>query len=321
LEDLVVDAELPVQMNAAKRQQFRWAKGGVQVAMKLMSDIMMHRRVRIDAKAQAFIQLTRHVAHPLFLAQFLIFPMLLAIDYKLYTVDWAPLISVFSYIMTGPGGYLIVINKTWGNNWREKAHQFFYLMFFSSGISVNNTVAVFDALFGKKNEFLRTPKFGIVNKGDDWRGKEYVLPFTKTTLLEIFFAIYGCMAVFIAIFSGNPIYAPMMAIPTIGFIYIAYLSIAHSALRKKAGAERKGDTRRHRRVPGAWSRGRVLWLLLDHLPRHQGSRLPQQGRDCPDAGAAGRIHRAYQSPRAKGRQPGLALPYGQDGLCAHTDRA
>jgi hypothetical protein len=54
-------------------------------------------------------------------------------------------------------------------------------------------------------------------------------------LLEIFFAIYGCLAVFIAIFSGNPIYAPMMAIPTIGFIYIAYLSIAHSALRKKKG--------------------------------------------------------------------------------------
>lgn len=31
-ENLVVNAELPVQMNAAKRQQFRWAKGSVQVA-------------------------------------------------------------------------------------------------------------------------------------------------------------------------------------------------------------------------------------------------------------------------------------------------
>lgn len=33
LEDVVVDAELPVQINAAKRQQFRWAKGSMQVAM------------------------------------------------------------------------------------------------------------------------------------------------------------------------------------------------------------------------------------------------------------------------------------------------
>jgi hypothetical protein len=60
-----------------------------------------------------------------------------------------------------------------------------------------------------------------------------VLPFTKTTLLEIFFAIYGCMAVFISIFTGNSLYAPMIAIPTIGFIYVAYLSIVHSSFRKK----------------------------------------------------------------------------------------
>src|SRR6185436_13111071 len=61
----------------------------------------------------------------------------------------------------------------------------------------------------------------------------YVLPFTKTTLLEVFFAVYGCMAVFISISSGNAIYAPMMAIPTVGFIYVAYLSILHSSFRKK----------------------------------------------------------------------------------------
>jgi hypothetical protein len=156
--------------------------------------------------------------------------MLLAVDYKLYTVSWAPLISIFMYVMMGPGGYLLVINKTWsGEKWRGKAQQFFFLIFYSSGLSVNNTVAVFDAVFGKKNEFLRTPKFGIVNKSDDWRNKEYVLPFTKTTLLEVFFAIYGCMAVFISIFTGNSAYTPMIAIPTIGFVYVAYLSIVHSS--------------------------------------------------------------------------------------------
>ena len=236
LEGVEVDAELPVQMNAAKRQQFRWAKGSMQVALKLLSDVMFHRKVPADTKIQAFIQLTRHIVNPLFLAQFLIFPMLLAMNYELYTVGWAPLISVFMYTMMGPGGYLLVISQTWNGDasmWREKARQFFFLMFFSSGISVNNTVAVFDAVFGKKNEFLRTPKFGIVNKDDDWRNKEYVLPFTKTTLLEIFFAIYGCMAVFISLASGNAIFAPMIAVPTIGFIYVAYLSIVHSSFGKK----------------------------------------------------------------------------------------
>jgi cellulose synthase/poly-beta-1,6-N-acetylglucosamine synthase-like glycosyltransferase len=234
LEDVVVDAELPVQMNAAKRQQFRWAKGSIQVALKLLSDVMFHRNIPIETKTQAFIHLTRHTINPLFLAQFLIFPMLLAIDYELYTVSWAPLISIFMYVMMGPGGYLIIINKTWsGEKWREKAQQFFFLMFYSTGLSVNNTVAVFDGVFGRKNEFLRTPKFGIVNQSDDWKNKQYVLPFTKTTLLEMFFAIYGCMAVFISIFTGNSVYSPMIAIPTIGFIYVAYLSIVHSSFGKR----------------------------------------------------------------------------------------
>ncbi|HZC88605.1 MAG TPA: cellulose synthase family protein [Nitrososphaera sp.] len=242
LEDIVVDAELPVQMNAAKRQQFRWAKGGVQVALKLMSDIIMERKIPIDTKLQAFIQLTRHIVHPLFLVQFLVVPMLLAMDFKFYTTNWAPILAIAMYVLMGPGGYLLVINKTWKEQWRKKARQFVFLMFFSSGISVNNTVAVFDAVLGKKNEFLRTPKFGIINKSDDWRNKEYVLPFTKTTLLEIFFAIYGCMGVFISIFSSNPIFAPTLAIPTIGFIYIAYLSIVHTSFRKKLKTRQRGKS-------------------------------------------------------------------------------
>jgi cellulose synthase/poly-beta-1,6-N-acetylglucosamine synthase-like glycosyltransferase len=233
LDDIVVDAELPVQMNATKRQQFRWAKGAMQVALKLLSDVIISRKVPPDTKVQSFIHMTRHIVNPLFLAQFLIFPMLLAMDFRLYTESWAPLLVVGTYVGLGPGGYLAVINRTWKDKWKKKAWQFFFLNFLAAGITVNNTVAVFDAILGKKNEFLRTPKFGVVNKNDDWRGKEYVLPFTKTTLLEIFFAVYGFVAIFVSIFSGNPLYAPMIALPTIGFVYTAYLSIAHSSFKKK----------------------------------------------------------------------------------------
>ncbi|HKU49812.1 MAG TPA: glycosyltransferase, partial [Nitrososphaera sp.] len=233
LDDIVVDAELPVQMNATKRQQFRWAKGAMQVALKLLADVLVSRKVPADTKVQSFIHMTRHIVNPLFLAQFLIFPMLLAMDFKLYTESWAPFLVIGTYVALGPGGYLAVINRTWKDQWRKKAWQFFFLNFLAAGITVNNTVAVFDAILGKKNEFLRTPKFGVVKKNDDWRGKEYVLPFTKTTLLEIFFAVYGFVAIFISIFSGNPLYAPMIALPTIGFVYTAYLSIAHSSFKKK----------------------------------------------------------------------------------------
>jgi hypothetical protein len=109
-------------------------------------------------------------------------------------------------------------------------------------------VAVFDGIFGKKNEFLRTPKYGIINRGDVWRDKAYNLPFTKTTLLEIFFGVYGLLGILIAIFSKNPVFAPILAIPTIGFFYVAYLSLSHSRFKRnksriqKSKAERMADS-------------------------------------------------------------------------------
>ena len=229
LEDLIIEAELPVQINAAKRQQFRWAKGSMQVAMKLLTDVALDRKIPVDTKIQAFIQLTRHIVHPLFLTQFIIFPMLLALDYKLYSVSWAPIIAILIYIMMGPATYLYIIRKIWRDKWKVKAREYFYLIFFATGISVNNTVAIFEALLVRKNEFLRTPKFGIIKKGDEWKNKSYVLPFTKITLLEIFFGVYGTIAIFISIFTRNPIFVPILLLQTIGFIYIAYLSIAHSS--------------------------------------------------------------------------------------------
>ncbi|MFQ6025333.1 MAG: cellulose synthase family protein [Nitrosopumilaceae archaeon] len=232
LPDIVVKAELPVQMNASKRQQFRWAKGSIQCAIKLLGDIIIKRTIPIATKIQAFVQLTRHIVFPLMLVQFLILPILLASDVNLYIVSFIPALTIGAYLALGPGAYLLVIKNVWQKGWKAKARALPYLVFFSAGISVNNTVAVFDGMFGKKNEFLRTPKFGIVKKTDDWRDKAYVLPFSKTTLLELFFGIYGILGVLIAIYSHHPVFAPIIGIQTIGFFYISYLSLTHTRFKK-----------------------------------------------------------------------------------------
>lgn len=231
IPDIVVDAELPVQMNAAKRQQFRWAKGSIQCAIKLLGDLVIKKKP-IDTKIQAFVQLTRHIVYPLMLVQFLILPILLAAKINLYIVSGLPLLTIIAYLAMGPVVYIMIIRNLYAKGWQSKVLSYLYMVFYSAGMSVNNTVAVFDALFGKKNEFLRTPKFGIVNKTDDWRDKAYGLPFTKTTLLEIFFGVYGIIGMFVAIFSNNAVFAPIIGIQTIGFLYIAYLSISHSTFKK-----------------------------------------------------------------------------------------
>ena len=231
IPDIVVDAELPVQMNAAKRQQFRWAKGSIQCAIKLLGGVAI-KKIPVDTKVQAFVQLTRHIVHPLVLAQFLILPILLASKINLYVVSGLPVLTIIAYLAMGPVAYILVIQQMYAKKWRSKTLSYFYLIIYSAGMSVNNTVAVFDALFGKRNEFLRTPKFGIIKNDDDWRDKAYALPFTKTTLLEIFFGVYGIVGIFIAIFSNNPVFVPIIGIQVAGFLYIAYLSISHSTFKK-----------------------------------------------------------------------------------------
>lgn len=237
-KDIVVSGELPVQMNAAKRQQFRWAKGTTQLALKLLGELLLSKRIPVDTKFQAFIQLTRHVIYPMFLAQFILFPILLNTDNTPYRVAFSPNLGLFFYLLLGPVAYMYIIWRLWPKRWASKARQYWILLFFATGISVNNTIAVFDAILSKKNEFLRTPKFGIVKRSDRWRDKDYVLPFNRTTLLEVFFSLYGCLSAFICIYSGSISFLPIILLQTIGLIYVTYLSIVDS--RRKLPIISKG---------------------------------------------------------------------------------
>ena len=246
LPDIVVDAELPAQMNAAKRQQFRWAKGSIQCATKLLFDITAKRKISVETKVQAFVQLTRHIVYPLMLIQFLALPILLAGQVNLYVVSFLPIITFATYLAMGPGAYILIIQNMYGKSWKSKAKLLPALLVYNAGMSVNNTVAVFDAVFGRKNEFLRTPKYGIIKKEDDWKGKAYNLPFTQTTLLEIFFGVYGILAIFISIFSNNPVFVPIIAIQTIGFFFIAYMSLSHTRFKRNKSSEQRKMTKKEK---------------------------------------------------------------------------
>lgn len=234
LPDVVVNAELPAQMNAVKRQQFRWAKGSIQCAVKLLTGILARRGIPLETKVQAFVQLTRHIVFPLTLVQFLALPILLAANVNLYAIG-LPAITIAAYLALGPLAYVLVVQSMYGESWAKKARVLPALFIYSAGMAVTNTVAVVDAIFGKRSEFLRTPKHGIRASSDEWRGKEYNLPFTKTTLLEVFFAVYGVMGMFVAIFSSQPVFVPIIGIQTAGFVYVSAYSIAHSRFKRGAG--------------------------------------------------------------------------------------
>lgn len=246
LPNIVVDAELPVQMNAAKRQQFRWAKGSIQCAVKLLTDIAIKRKIAVEAKIQAFIQLTRHIVYPLMLIQFLALPILLAGQVNLYVISFLPAITIATYLAMGPGAYIMIIQSMYHKSWKSKAKILPALLVYNAGMSVNNTVAVFDAILGKKNEFLRTPKYGVLKTKDDWKDNAYNLPFSQVTLLEIFFGVYGMLGIFVAIFSNNPIFVPIIALQTVGFFYIAYLSLSHTRFKRNKSSVNRVMTKKEK---------------------------------------------------------------------------
>ena len=60
LPDVVAPAELPVEMNAFKSQQHRWAKGSIQTCRKLLPRILASNQP-LGVKAEAFFHLTREL--------------------------------------------------------------------------------------------------------------------------------------------------------------------------------------------------------------------------------------------------------------------
>src|SRR3954471_12390830 len=64
LPEIAAPAELPVEMSSFKAQQFRWAKGSVQVAKKLLPRILRS-NATFAQKTEAFFHLTNNLAYPL----------------------------------------------------------------------------------------------------------------------------------------------------------------------------------------------------------------------------------------------------------------
>src|SRR5690606_25539077 len=64
--DVLTPAELPEDLSAFRAQQYRWAKGTVQTARKLLGRVMRADLSR-SQRVEAFFHLTPHFAYPLML--------------------------------------------------------------------------------------------------------------------------------------------------------------------------------------------------------------------------------------------------------------
>jgi cellulose synthase/poly-beta-1,6-N-acetylglucosamine synthase-like glycosyltransferase len=228
-------SELPVEMNAFKVQQARWAKGLMQTAKKTLPRVF-----RSDAspriKAEAFLHLTANVSYPLMVVLSLIllpamvvrfyqgwFQMLL-IDLPLFlAATW----SVSSF-------YLISQRELYPKNWRRSLFYLPFVMAVGIGLSVRNSKAVIEAILGKKSEFARTPKYRIEGKQKAQAPvkKAYRRGAGWSPYIELGLGFYFLGAVAYAIQNQNFFTLPFLLLFVWGYFYTGLMSLGQTYLER-----------------------------------------------------------------------------------------
>ncbi len=229
LKDIVNPSELPVQVNAYKSQQFRWAKGSLQTALKIVNQVFSS-NISFKLKFQAVMHMTYYCVHPLLVLNVLcLLPAMLAAKYlwKSYTfsvsgfmvtvclMSISPLICAYSQYKLYP-------------NWKSRLKWIPALMLAGTGIAVNNTKAFLEAIFKKPSEFIRTPKHGIKKKNENWNLKQYKMPFPFLSILEFFLLMYLLFTIFYAYTIKVYLIIPLLLFYTLSFGFIFILTVIHS---------------------------------------------------------------------------------------------
>ena len=243
LKDTTADAELPVDMNAFKSQQHRWAKGGVQTAFKILPQVFRNKDLPFKVKSEAFFHLFGNISYILLLLLLLLmFPM----GFFWQSVAWHKLV-LFNLFAISAGTlsfaffYALTVKETHGDNWLHYLKFVPVAISVGAGIAVNNSKAVLEAFIGKKSEFVRTPKFAVTSKSDNWRTrKSYVSSKEITALIEITLGILFCLQTLYAVYKGYYGWIPFLLIIQFGFLYTGFLSISHG--KGKKGAQQPINT-------------------------------------------------------------------------------
>ena len=235
LKDVVCNAELPVDMNAFKSQQHRWAKGGIQTAKKLLPTILMHPEFSFKVKAEAFFHLLGNISYLLLLV---LLTFMVPMGYFWKSIGWENVVIInLLTISAGTGSifyfYYLTIKEVHGVKWKQYFKYIFVALGLGAGLALNNSKAIVEALFGKQSEFRRTPKFAVQSQKDSWSTTSYVSSKDVTAFFEFMLGVMFLLQTVYAIYNGYIGWIPFLLLLQFGFIYISIYSFLHSWKRNK----------------------------------------------------------------------------------------
>jgi cellulose synthase/poly-beta-1,6-N-acetylglucosamine synthase-like glycosyltransferase len=217
-------AELPADMNAFKSQQFRWAKGSVEVARKLLPEVL-RAPLGIGAKLEAFFHLTQNV--PSLLTLILLISAAPALVLRRGTLDetlWWHLPLLLATAVTF-GAYVLASQAALGRGIWRTLLLLPALVAVLAGISVNQARAVLEGALGRASEFVRTPKQGSTGRAGA-RPSRYRGARSLVSLAEIALALYFALFLALACLGGLWGCAASMGLFAGGFAYVGARSAA-----------------------------------------------------------------------------------------------
>ena len=228
LNDIACAGEIPADMNAFKSQQHRWAKGGIEVMLKMLGKVWAA-PTHLKYKIESTFHLSNNLAYLFLLLDIIVFlipAILIREKYGIEYIWWLDL----PLLMLSTGSHLVylifgqvVLNRS------KKAAILNAPRLFLVGIqlSFNNARAGFEALVGYRSEFVRTPKSGDLKsqKGLEQQTRRLYKPVApKGAVCELLLAM-----IFMMIFIWGVINQFWIMLPFLLFFIFGYATTAISS--------------------------------------------------------------------------------------------
>lgn len=212
--DVMTPSELPEEMSALRAQQYRWAKGTVQCARKLLSRVLTA-DLTVGQRVEAFFHMTPHFAYPLMLLLTILLPAALfvvpAADVQTMLLIDLPL--VFGATGSLAAFYSAAEHAQGRSRWGAVKH-LPALIGLGAGLAPHLTKAVWEGMNEMAGEFVRTPKRGAT------AGRYFQT--SQLPLIEIGLGCLSAFSVVTALRTGHWFALPFAGLFTWGYFAVAY---------------------------------------------------------------------------------------------------
>jgi cellulose synthase/poly-beta-1,6-N-acetylglucosamine synthase-like glycosyltransferase len=235
LRDCSTKAELPVRLNAYRRQQYRWARGSFETARLMIPDVL-RAKIGHATKLQALLHLTGYGIHALMFLLALIYPAIVHLSVgRPYLVGVFGLAMVFNFTAFAPTLYFTLAQAEMGRNWLKLLPKILFLSILGSGMMINNVQAILHSFKRRAGRFERTPKYGIIGSKRSAEAGLYRSRLGTSLLVEFGMLAYNLNTTRIAIMAGNYVIAVYSGIFALGLLYVLTMTVIQELIPRLKG--------------------------------------------------------------------------------------